>query len=48
MLGDYPIEPVLLATDIQASRDFYAGRVCLEIVSETDDAVTFNAGARVC
>jgi catechol 2,3-dioxygenase-like lactoylglutathione lyase family enzyme len=44
MLGDHPIEPVLLATDLQASRDFYAEKVGLEIVSESDNAVTFRCG----
>lgn len=44
MLGDYPIEVVLLATDLQASRDFYVEKIGLEIVRETDYAVWFKCG----
>lgn len=44
MLSDHPIQVVLLATDLQASRDFYAQKVGLEIVSENDNAVTFQSG----
>lgn len=44
MLGDHPIQVVLLATDLQASKDFYAQKVGLEIVSENDNAVTFQCG----
>lgn len=44
MLGDHPIHVILLATDLQASKAFYAQKVGLEIVSETDDAVTFRRG----
>jgi catechol 2,3-dioxygenase-like lactoylglutathione lyase family enzyme len=45
MLGDHPIEPVLLATDLQASRDFYAQKIGLEIVFEDEHTVTFQCGA---
>lgn len=44
MLGDHPIEVVLLATDLAASRDFYRDRVGLEIVSESSNNVTFRCG----
>jgi catechol 2,3-dioxygenase-like lactoylglutathione lyase family enzyme len=44
MLGDHQIEPVLLATDLRASRDFYAQKLGLEIVSESENAVTFRCG----
>jgi catechol 2,3-dioxygenase-like lactoylglutathione lyase family enzyme len=44
MLGDYPIEVVLLATDLRASRDFYARKVGLEIVQESEDMVSFRCG----
>jgi len=44
MLSEHPIQVVLLATDLQASRDFYAQKVGLEIVSENDNAVTFQSG----
>jgi catechol 2,3-dioxygenase-like lactoylglutathione lyase family enzyme len=45
MLGDHPIEVVLLATDLKASRDFYAKRLGLEIIRETDYAVWFKCGS---
>ena len=44
MLGDYPIDVVLLATDLDASRDFYRDKVGLQIVSESPNAVTFKCG----
>jgi len=44
MLGDNAIDVILLATDLEASRDFYAQKVGLEIVSESDDALTFKRG----
>lgn len=44
MLGDHPIEVVLLATDLRASRDFYAQKLGLEIERETEDSVTFKCG----
>jgi catechol 2,3-dioxygenase-like lactoylglutathione lyase family enzyme len=44
MLGDLPIEPILLATDLQASRNFYVDKVGLEIESESENAVTFRCG----
>jgi catechol 2,3-dioxygenase-like lactoylglutathione lyase family enzyme len=45
MLGDHPIEPVLLATDLAASREFYADKLGLEIVSESEHAVSLRCGA---
>jgi hypothetical protein len=44
MLGDYPIEEVLLATDLQASRDFHVQKIGLEIVRETEYSVWFKCG----
>lgn len=44
MLGEHPIEVVLLATDLQACKDFYTQKVGLQIVSENDNAVTFRCG----
>ena len=35
---------VLLATSLQASKDFYAKKVGLKVVSENDTAVTFQCG----
>jgi catechol 2,3-dioxygenase-like lactoylglutathione lyase family enzyme len=44
MLGDHPIDPVLLAPDLKASRDFYADKLGLEILSEDEHAVVFACG----
>jgi catechol 2,3-dioxygenase-like lactoylglutathione lyase family enzyme len=44
MLGDHPIEVTLLATDLQASKDFYAEKVGLEIERESEGSVTFTCG----
>ena len=44
MLGDHPIEVVLLATDLAASRDFYRERVGLEMISESTNNITFRCG----
>lgn len=45
MLGDYPIDVVLLATDLEAARDFYRDKIGLEVLNESPDAVTFRCGA---
>jgi catechol 2,3-dioxygenase-like lactoylglutathione lyase family enzyme len=44
MLGDHPIDVVLLATDLDESKEFYAGRLGLEIVDESDDEITYKCG----
>ena len=44
MLGDHPIDVVLLATDLDASRDFYRDKIRLQLVSESPNAVTFKCG----
>lgn len=44
MLGNYPIEVVLLATDLKASRDFYVQKIGLQIVRESENAVWFKCG----
>jgi catechol 2,3-dioxygenase-like lactoylglutathione lyase family enzyme len=44
MLGDHRIHPVLLATDLAAARDFYHDQLGLEILSESDAAITFRCG----
>jgi catechol 2,3-dioxygenase-like lactoylglutathione lyase family enzyme len=44
MLGDHPIHPVLLATDLAAARDFYDDRLGLDILSESEAAITFRWG----
>jgi catechol 2,3-dioxygenase-like lactoylglutathione lyase family enzyme len=44
MLRDHPIHPVLLVTDLAAARDFYHTRLGLQILSESEAAVTFRCG----
>ena len=44
MLGDHPIHPVLLATDLAATRAFYHDQLGLEILSESEAAITFRCG----
>ena len=44
MLVDYPIDVVLLARDVKASKDFYANKVGLKILNETSDRVRFHCG----
>jgi catechol 2,3-dioxygenase-like lactoylglutathione lyase family enzyme len=44
VLGDHPIHPVLLATDLAATREFYHDKVGLEILMENDDAIVFRCG----
>ncbi|MDQ6719211.1 MAG: VOC family protein [Candidatus Dormibacteraeota bacterium] len=45
MLGDYPIDVVLVATDLHAAKDFYANKVGLKIVADSPGAVTFKCGS---
>jgi catechol 2,3-dioxygenase-like lactoylglutathione lyase family enzyme len=44
MLGDHPTHPVLLATDLAAARDFYHDQLGLEILNESEAAITFRCG----
>jgi catechol 2,3-dioxygenase-like lactoylglutathione lyase family enzyme len=44
MLGDHPIDVVLLATDLETSKDFYAGKLGLEILNESEEAITYKCG----
>ena len=44
MLGDHPIDVVLLATDLETSKAFYAGKLGLEIISESDYEITYKCG----
>jgi catechol 2,3-dioxygenase-like lactoylglutathione lyase family enzyme len=45
MLGAHPIYPVLLATDLGATKEFYHDRLGLEVLNENDEALTFRCGA---
>jgi catechol 2,3-dioxygenase-like lactoylglutathione lyase family enzyme len=45
MLSDYPVFPILLATDLDAARSFYHDTLGLEIVREDpDDRIVFRCG----
>ena len=46
MLGDVPVFPILLSTDLDASRAFYRDRLGLEIAREDKgDRIVFKSGA---
>ncbi len=45
MLGNHPITPVLLATDLPAMREFYHRKLGLQIVRENENAIVFRCGA---
>jgi predicted enzyme related to lactoylglutathione lyase len=44
MLSNYPIDVVLLAMDLVAAKDFYAGKIGLPVRSSTLGGVTFQCG----
>jgi catechol 2,3-dioxygenase-like lactoylglutathione lyase family enzyme len=44
VLGDSPIHPVLLSTDLAATKGFYHDKLGLDILSESDDAIVFRCG----
>src|SRR5260370_38224981 len=44
MFGEYPIDVVLLATDLAASKDFYLNKIGLEILDESAYAIQFKCG----
>jgi catechol-2,3-dioxygenase len=44
MLGDHPLDVVLLATDLGASKEFYAGKLGLEILTESAEEITYKCG----
>lgn len=45
MLGEHPITPVLLATDLAAAREFYHGKLGLQIERQDENAVVFRCGS---
>ena len=46
MLSDHPVFPILLSTDLDASRSFYRDTLGLEIIREdADDRIVFRCGA---
>jgi catechol-2,3-dioxygenase len=44
MLGDHPVDVMLLSTDLEVAKGFYGDRIGLEIILESDDFVTFACG----
>ncbi len=42
MLGDYPVHVVLLSLDLAETRRFYHDQLGLEILNESDEAITFR------
>jgi catechol 2,3-dioxygenase-like lactoylglutathione lyase family enzyme len=44
MLSDYPVFPILLSTDMDASRTFYRDTLGLEILREDADRIVFRCG----
>ena len=44
MLANQPIDVMLLATDLAVAKEFYGEKVGLEVLIETDDFLTFQAG----
>ena len=44
MLGDHPVDVMLLATDLAVARKFYVGTLGLEVLLETEQFLTFRCG----
>jgi catechol 2,3-dioxygenase-like lactoylglutathione lyase family enzyme len=44
MLSDVPIIPILLSTDMKASRAFYHDTLGLEILKESDERIVLRCG----
>ena len=45
MLGNHLIAPVLLAKDLAAAREFYHGKLGLQIERENESAIAFKCGS---
>jgi catechol 2,3-dioxygenase-like lactoylglutathione lyase family enzyme len=45
MLGNHPITPVLLSTDLAAAREFYHSKLGLQIERENTNAIVFRCGS---
>ncbi|HLX34914.1 MAG TPA: VOC family protein [Candidatus Limnocylindrales bacterium] len=44
LLGDVPVFPILLSTDLAASKAFYGGTLGLELIDERPDRLVFRCG----
>lgn len=44
MLKDSPLDTVLLQTDLEAAKEFYAHKLGLSIIDESEQSISFNCG----
>src|SRR5215468_9850271 len=44
MLGEHPVDVMLLATDLGVARRFYGGTLSLEVLLDTEEFLTFRCG----
>lgn len=44
MLADKPISPILLATDMEASKRFYTEKIGLKLLRENEEVMVFKCG----
>lgn len=44
MLAEQPIDVMLLGTDLAVAKEFYGGKLGLELLLETEDFLTFSCG----
>jgi catechol-2,3-dioxygenase len=44
MLGEHPVDVMLLATDLSVARQFYGGALGLEVLLEDERFLTFRCG----
>ena len=44
MLGDHPVDVMLLATDLGVARRFYGGTLGLQVLLDTEEFLTFGCG----
>ena len=44
MLGNASVHPILLAKDLDQARDFYHGKLGLDVLSESDHKIEFRCG----
>jgi hypothetical protein len=47
MLSQQPIDVMLLATGLGVAREFYADKIGLDVLIETQDFLTFECGDRI-
>ena len=44
MLRDFPVDVVLLATDLNLAKDFYSDKLGLPLIDESEQSLTFSCG----